>query len=102
MPVKEISVTVPEEYHLHRVDSFLVHSLELDLSRSFIQRLIKQGHITVQGEPIKANYKIKTDETIDVFIPEPDILEVLPQDIPVNIVSYLIYQWLFQTPWHRP
>ena len=71
MSPQEINITVPEEYHLHRVDSFLVHALELDFSRSFIQKLIKQGHITVEGEPVKPNYKVKTDDSILVRVPEP-------------------------------
>ena len=86
MSPQKINITVPEEYHLHRVDSFLVHALELDLSRSFIQKLIKQGHITVDGEPVKPNYKVKTDESIIVRVPEPETLDLVPMDIPLNFV----------------
>lgn len=86
MPLEEITVTVPEEYHLQRIDTFLASSLEMDLSRSFIQKLIKQGHILAAGNRIKANYKVKTDDVISITIPEPEVLDLIPQNIPLEIL----------------
>ena len=45
----KIELIVPEEYHLERIDRFLANSLELDFSRSYIQRLIKKHNILVNG-----------------------------------------------------
>lgn len=81
-----IEVTVPEEAHLERVDRFLTTSLEIDLSRSFIQKLIKDDNILVNGRPIKANYKVKTDDAIAITIPEPEVIPLKPEDIPLDIV----------------
>jgi 23S rRNA pseudouridine1911/1915/1917 synthase len=58
----------------------------MDLSRSYIQKLIKSGSIRVNNEPIRANYKIKTDDEITLEIPEPEVLDVVPQDIPLEII----------------
>ena len=86
MAMKHFEVTVPEEYHLHRVDRFLTGSLEYDLSRSYIQKLIKKGHITREGEPVRQNYRIKTDDVIRVEIPEPEKLSLEPADIPLEFI----------------
>ena len=86
MAIEKYELTVPEEYHLERVDVFITEALEADLSRSYIQKLIKAGDITVNGAPIKANYKAKTDDSIVITIPEPLELELTPENIPLNIV----------------
>ncbi|HPB83731.1 MAG TPA: S4 domain-containing protein, partial [Spirochaetota bacterium] len=79
-------IIVPEEYHLERIDRFLAGSLELDLSRSYIQKLIHDDTITVNGNSIKQNYKVKEDDCIKIVIPEPEELDILPEDIPLDIV----------------
>lgn len=81
-----IELTVPEEHHLERIDRFLAGSLEIDLSRSFIQKLIKSSNIKVNDKDIKQNYRVKTDDNIIVIIPEPEEFRFEPQDIPVDIV----------------
>ncbi len=58
----------------------------LDKSRSFIQNLINEGHIFVNGEIKKANYKIRLGDQVQVEIPKPRLLEVLPENIPLDIV----------------
>lgn len=86
MPEEKIEVAVPEEYHLERIDRFLTHSLELDLSRSYIQKLIRSSSIRVNGLDIKQNYKVKTDDSIEIIIPEPLELKLEPQDIKLDIL----------------
>jgi len=86
MATEKIELIVPEEYHLERVDRFLTGALEADLSRSYIQKLIKGGDILVNGSAIKQNYKIKTDDVISVTVPEPAELDVAPEEIPLDIV----------------
>ena len=78
--------TVPGENNLERIDKFLVNSLEADFSRSFIQKLIKDGNILVNGSAIKQNYKVKTDDVILIEVPDPEVLDLVPQDIPLDIV----------------
>lgn len=79
-------IIVPEENNLERIDKFLSGSLEMDLSRSFIQKLIRSGHIRVSQGAIKQNYKVKTDDNITIEIPEPEPLALEPEDIPLDIV----------------
>lgn len=68
-----------------RIDRFLSRDLE-DLSRSYIQKLLKDGNIEVNGKPVKANYKLNTLDKIVVNIPEPEAPEILPEDIPLDIL----------------
>ena len=82
----DITLAVPEEYHLERIDKFLTLALELDLSRSYIQRLIKENNILVNESPIKANYKIKTDDNINIVIPEDEDIPLEPQNIPLDVI----------------
>lgn len=58
----------------------------LDKSRTFVQNLINDGHVLVNGEIVKANYKIRPADQVQVRIPEPRLLEVQPENIPLDIV----------------
>jgi len=57
-----------------------------NLTRSYIQKLIKNGSITVNGLPSKASCKIKKDDKISVNIPRPKKIEANPENIPLNII----------------
>lgn len=68
-----------------RIDRFLSADLE-DLSRSYIQKLLKEGSITVNGKPIKANFKLSAGDEIQIQLPDPEPLDILPEDIPLDIL----------------
>lgn len=68
-----------------RIDKFLSDELN-DLSRTYIQKLIKTEQIIVNNSPVKSNYKIIGNETISVQIPDPTVLEILPENIPLDIL----------------
>ena len=68
-----------------RIDRFLSTNLE-DLSRSYIQKLVKEKGILVNGNPVKANYKVNAGDEICVQIPEPEPLDIRPEDIPLDIL----------------
>ncbi len=68
-----------------RIDRFLSANLE-DLSRSYIQKLVKEGGILVNGNSVKANYKVNEGDEIRVQIPDPEPLDILPEDIPLDIL----------------
>ena len=59
-----------------------------DLSRSFFQKLIKDGQILVNDIPRKANYRVEEGDTISVTIPEPQNIEILPENISLDIRSF--------------
>lgn len=68
-----------------RIDKFLSVELE-DLSRSYIQKLIKDELIFVNDKKVKANYKIFPNDTVVINVPDPTVLEILPENIPLDIV----------------
>jgi 23S rRNA pseudouridine1911/1915/1917 synthase len=86
MSPEKIELVVPEEYNLERIDKILINLLEIDISRTYIQKLIKGKNITVNGQDIKQNYKVKTDDTININIPEAEQLTLIPRDIPIEII----------------
>ena len=68
-----------------RLDKFLADELP-DSSRSFVQNLIKSEKILVNGEKTKSSKVLCPGDTIDIFIPEPEPIEIIPADIPLDIV----------------
>lgn len=68
-----------------RVDKFLSEQLE-DLSRSYIQKLIKEGNVNVNGKPVKANYRLNEEDRLSVD--EPQLMEpdIVAEDIPLDIL----------------
>jgi len=79
-------ITVPAEFDLERIDRIIPVLLEADISRSQIQKLIKNGHITVNGSETRANYKVKTDDEIEILISEDEAILPQEENIPVNII----------------
>jgi 23S rRNA pseudouridine1911/1915/1917 synthase len=78
----QIEVVIHEEKG--RVDKVLAERLEA--SRSQIQQWLKEGAVTSQGEPIRANYKVKNGDQLVIQIPEPEVLDLEPENIPLTIV----------------
>ena len=68
-----------------RIDRFLSKDLET-LSRSYLQKLLKDGEISVNGKPVKANYKVSEGDKIQIRIPEPENPDILPENIPLDIL----------------
>ncbi|MBR4935446.1 MAG: RluA family pseudouridine synthase [Anaerotignum sp.] len=68
-----------------RIDVFLAENME-DLSRSGVQKLIDEGLITLNGGKTKANYKLREKDIIDVTVPEAKEVEILPENIPLDIL----------------
>ena len=75
---------VSEAYAGWRIDSFVAEVTEL--SRSGAQKLIESGDITVSGAPVSKKYTLKLGDEVSISIPEPEICEAVPEDIPLNIV----------------
>ncbi len=69
-----------------RIDKFLVNKLE-NTSRTRIQSAAAAGNILVNDQSVKPNYKVKPKDVISVVLPEPPReIELIPENIPVNIV----------------
>jgi 23S rRNA pseudouridine1911/1915/1917 synthase len=80
-----LDIFVPAHKGKERIDTFLTRELS-QVSRSQIQKLIKEGFVTVNGKKIKANHLIHSAERISVFIPRSRPPEVTPENIPLDIV----------------
>jgi len=83
IPERHTYTVVGDESDL-RLDQFL--SLKESLSRSFIQKLIKDGLAKVNGKPGKRSYRIKENDEIEIVIPETETHEPLPEQIPLNVI----------------
>ena len=69
-----------------RVDRFLLNFVEF-ATRNKIQNSIKAGNVRVNDNIVKANYKVKAEDVVTVVLDYPkEKKELLPQDIPLNIV----------------
>ena len=68
-----------------RLDSYISKS-NLDLSRSMVQKLIKENRVFVNGKNEKESYKIKVNDNITIQIEEPKSSKLEAQDIPLDII----------------
>ena len=68
-----------------RLDHFLA-SHEPYYSRSALQRLIEEGHITVDEQVVKPSRKIKPGDKILLVVPRPEPLDIQPEPIPLHIL----------------
>lgn len=80
----EEKLIIPEEMAGQRADVALATLLEL--TRSNMQRLLTEGRVLRGTKVLKANYKLKPGEEISVTLPEPQPLDVQPENIPLDIL----------------
>ncbi len=86
MPTFPISpILVPDERNPERIDRYLIKK-GLALTRAQIQRLISEDQILVNGLPTRASYKAKKGDRIEITIPPPTPLTLIPEDIPLDIL----------------
>lgn len=93
MEKEEIILEATVEDKGKRLDSFVSENIE-EITRSYLKVLIDNGNVSIEGQiKIKSGQKIKGNEVIKVCIPEPEELNVEPENIPIDIVyedKYLI------------
>ena len=68
-----------------RIDRYLADRCP-EHSRSYIQKLLKEEQVLVNGRVIKANYKTQSGDYIEFHIPDPEVLDILPENIPLDIL----------------
>ena len=68
-----------------RADAFLARTVE-ELTRSAAQRLLEDGAVTLNGHPLKKNYKTTPGDVLEVALPDPEPVDVVPQNIPLDVV----------------
>ncbi|MBM7715598.1 RluA family pseudouridine synthase [Siminovitchia sp. FSL H7-0308] len=82
--MKKVEHLVSSEENGERIDK-LIASLDEQWSRSQVQQWIKAGFVEVNAEQVKANYKCQTDDEIAISIPEPELLNVEPEEMDLDI-----------------
>lgn len=80
---QEFEVNLEQEGE--RLDKYLALIYE-EQSRSFFQKLIKENLVLVNGTVQKANYRVCAEDTVSVTIPKAQEIEILPEDIPLDIL----------------
>lgn len=80
-----ILLRASEESKNQRLDAFLASSLD-GLTRSQATRLIESGEVAVNGRAVSKSYKLAGGEDVAVTLPEPEPVEAVPQDIPLDVV----------------
>ena len=83
--MEPIRLRASEESKHQRLDAFLASSLD-GLTRSQAARLIESGEVAVNGKTAGKSYKLAGGEDIAVTLPEPEPVEAVPQDIPLDVV----------------
>lgn len=85
MPARSESFTIEQSLPAERLDTFLRRKFPA-ASRGALQRLIEQGHITVNGQKIKATHSPRAGEVVVVEWPEARPAQARPEDIPLDIL----------------
>lgn len=83
--MKQDTFELEAEYEGERLDKYL-SILYPEQSRSFFQKLIKDGHVLVNDTPEKANYRLRVEDLISVTIPDAVETPILPENIPLDIL----------------
>lgn len=81
------------EFHFHieedmeglRIDKCISAALD-SLSRSYIQKIIKEEAVRVNGSPVKSSYKVKASDEIALSVPDAIEPDILPENIPLDIL----------------
>lgn len=76
---------IKEEQKGNRIDK-LVSSIQEDISRVTIQRMIEEGNILVNGKKVRTSYKVTTGDMVTIEKEEAKESDILPQEIPLNII----------------
>ena len=79
------NLCVEEQYDNCRLDKFLTDKFS-DMSRSFIQKQIKDGLIKVNDKSVKSSFKLQTGDNVYVEICKPKEIEIVPENIPLDII----------------
>ena len=68
-----------------RIDRYLSDELE-DRSRSYIQKIMKEGYVKVNQKPVKSNYRLSFGDSVEVTLPEAKEPDIVPENIPLDIL----------------
>jgi len=82
---KSLSLSVEESGEDQRIDAFLASQIK-DLTRSRVQELIRQKLVEVNGAPVKASYRLRTGDNIDLTVPAPKPCKLEPEPVEFTVI----------------
>lgn len=80
-----IRLETEEGFLDERLDKYL-GSVLADQSRSFLQKLIREGAVRVNGRTVKASYRMEAEDQIEIELPQPEEPKIPAEDIPLDIL----------------
>ncbi len=83
--MNEFHFTIEEDMEGLRIDKCISTAFD-SLSRSYIQKIIKEEAVMVNGSPVKSSYKVKVSDEIAFSVPEAVEPDILPENIPLDIL----------------
>ncbi|MBO5145126.1 MAG: RluA family pseudouridine synthase [Lachnospiraceae bacterium] len=83
--MKEIVFEISSEMEDERIDKCISNYME-NLSRSYIQKMMKEGNVSVNDAAVKANYRVKADDKVRFIVPDSVEPDIPAQDIPLDIL----------------
>lgn len=81
----QVSYTMEEQQQGERIDKAL-SSIQNEWSRSQISNWITEGIVKVNGEAVKAKYKVKAGDVVEIIVPEAEPLDVIAENLDLEIV----------------
>lgn len=85
MERKEFNFVITEEMEEERIDKCLSALID-NLSRSYIQKLLAEGNVTVNGKQVKPSYKVCADDKVMLLLPSLITPDILPENIPLDVL----------------
>lgn len=83
--MNEVVFDISPEMEEERIDKCISSYME-DLSRSYIQKVIKDGNVFVNDAAVRANYRVKVDDRVRFVIPDSVEPDIPAQDIPLDVL----------------
>ncbi len=80
-----LTFIVSEDEADKRIDRYLADIMP-EVSRTYIQKMIKEGFISVNKKKIKPNYILSAEDILLISFPEPSVPDIVPESIPIDIV----------------
>jgi len=94
---KNYTLIVPQVTVKQRIDKYIAMFIE-NASRTKVQKAIDLGYVTVNGELIKSNYIVRPEDEIEIELDIPEKKDVVPENIPLNIVFEDEYLLIINKP----
>ena len=81
----EFRFQITEEYEGERIDKCMAVLMD-SLSRSYIQKLVREKQLLVNGTPVKSSYQVQTEDEVSFTLPPSQEPEICPENIPLDIL----------------